>query len=57
MTSVSESPAKMAPSASSRARSVWALTRFPLWATATLPPEYCMVSGWAFLAWLTPAVE
>ncbi len=57
MTSVSESPAKIAPSASSRARRDWALTRFPLWATATLPPAYCMVRGWAFLAWLTPAVE
>ncbi len=56
-TSVSESDWKMAPSASSAVRSSCALTRLPLWATASWPPTYSTVSGWAFLSWLTPAVE
>ena len=54
MTSVSESPPKMAPCCSSSALSWGALVRFPLWATASFPSEYSTVSGCAFLCWLTP---
>ena len=48
---VAECVWKIEPCASSSARSSSALTRLPLWATATAPPAYSTASGWAFLTW------
>ena len=57
MTSVSVEAVKMEPSFSSSERSASALTRLPLWPTATAPPAYSTAKGWAFLTWLAPVVE
>ncbi len=44
---------KIAPAPSSSARRASALTRLPLWATATGPPAYWTANGWAFFTWLS----
>ena len=48
---------KIEPCASSSVRSASALTRLPLWATATAPPAYCTATGWAFFTCDAPVVE
>ena len=57
ITSVSLEEVKIEPAASSSWRSSSALTRLPLWPTATAPPAYSTAKGWAFLTWLAPVVE
>ena len=54
ITSVSVEVWKIEPWFSSSTRSCSALTRLPLWATATAPPAYCTAIGCAFLRWEAP---
>ena len=57
ITSVSDVDWKMAPSASSSARSASALTRLPLCPSAIGAREIEALMGWAFRSVEEPAVE
>lgn len=57
ITSVSEVDWQMAPAFTSSRRSVSALVKFPLWATASPPASSSANSGWTFRRMVSPVVE
>jgi hypothetical protein len=55
--SVSELESSLIPAAASSLRNSEALTRLPLWPSATVCARPCRISGWAFDHCAEPVVE
>jgi len=57
ITSESIEVLKVEPASSNNSLIIFALVKFPLWATAICPNLYLLSRGWAFSNLLAPVVE